>query len=192
MSNCLILSCFVQMQTPTKNSELYLFDHSWTPFQKKLYRHRPEMIILPNWSDRCLRCCVRGHFSNTCPLPQFPNNDLCMRCHAKVHLSDATCPNMDADMKDWACMTYIPKKPATTALKPRTVLDAYYDQRRQEEESSTQHNCSYCNQPGHLTDQCPARQHFLDCSAFTDNPPLPTPSIHTITFNNQMQSIPPP
>ena len=110
MSNCLILSCFVQMQTPTKNSELYLFDHSWTPFQKRLYRYRPEMIILPNWSDRCLRCCVRGHFSNTCPLPQFPNNDLCMRCHAKVHLSEATCPNMDADMKDWACMTYMPTK----------------------------------------------------------------------------------
>ena len=59
------------MQTPAKTSELYPFDHSWTPFQKRVYSYRPEMIILPNWSNRCLRCCVVGHYSNTCPSPTF-------------------------------------------------------------------------------------------------------------------------
>ena len=183
------------MQTPAKTSELYPFDHSWTPFQKKIYSYRPEIIILPDWSNRCLRCCVLGHYSNSCPLPLFPKNDLCMRCHAKIHHIGSTCPNENANMKDWACMTYVPTTATTAPPKPKTALDAYYNQRRQQEEPPALQDCSNCKQQGHHTRQCPARQHFLDCSAFKDDQPLSTPPLvtHTITVNtNHMHSVPPP
>ena len=175
------------MQTPSENTQRYPFDHSWTPFQKKIYSYRPEMIILPDWSNRCLRCCVVGHYSNSCPLPLFPKNDLCMRCHAKIHHSGSTCPNENADMKDWVCMTYMPTKSETAALKPKTALDAYYDQRKQTEPPN-QHQCFYCNQPDHPGTQCQVRQQSLDSSALSQHPPPPNPTYQTITFHSQMHS----
>ena len=160
------------MQTPAKTSELYPFDHSWTPFQKRIYNYRPEMIILPDWSNRCLRCCVEGHYSNSCPLRQFPTKDLCMRCHAMVHTNTTACPNANASMEDWACMTYMPTRPATAPPKPKTALDAYYNQRKQKEGTSALHGCPYCNQQSHPRCQCPAWQHFLDFPTFIDEQPM--------------------
>ena len=149
------------------------------------------MIILPDWSNRCLRCCVVGHYSNTCPLCQFPSKDLCMRCHAMVHGDTNACPNANASMEDWVCMTYMPTQPATTALKPRTALDAYYNQRKQKEPLH-QHQCSYCNQPYHPATQCPVQKQSIDSSTLTNNLPLPNPAYHTIAFHSQVQSMPPP
>ena len=115
-------------------SSTWPFDHSWTPFQKTVYSYRPEMIILPNWSDRCLHCCVLGHFSNSCPIPQYPKKDLCMQCH--VQSGPQQQHRTGTSMEHWTCMVYAAPAPgsATSNLKPKTALDAYYDQQKQEEE----------------------------------------------------------
>ena len=55
-------------------------------------------------------------------------------------------------------MTYMPTKSTIfSSTKAQTGLDAYYDQRKQNKETSIQLLCSYCSQLGHLKASCPLR-----------------------------------
>ena len=160
------------MQTPLKNAHLYPFNHSWSSFQKILDNNQPEIIILLDWSNRCLHCCITGHYSKTCPLPGNPKQDLCTRCHAPSHTSSITCPNKGADMKKWACMNYTAPPPAfaNRRLQSLRALDAHacYKQRKQAElADSTPQLFSYCGQEDHLKAECPVQQQDLQT-----NPPL--------------------
>ena len=69
--------------------------------RKKLLLRRPEIEILPDWQDRCAKCCCFGHIAKRCKFrPQ-----VCMICHSPEHKTNIECPMKHLPKHQWKCQT---------------------------------------------------------------------------------------